>query len=198
MADTSNRHAEILFGNPPTNTVTAPPPVDSARRSAADVLFGEKATTASPRPAPAPTPKSHGDILFPNSALGLDLDDNMARIADVEGLTTAQQAEELRGFASIAKQFGLERHEARRLHDVYMKRRLTGDTDEWAAQAQHWATASRRSLRERFGASEAESLITELDALANTHPGLQRILEGGVGAHPDVVTMFAEQVRRRR
>jgi len=174
MSTTSRSHAEILFGDAPSDT--AP--------------LQRTATTSSA--------KSHAQILFPDAEQGLDLEDNMARIADVEGISTAQQAEELREFATMARQFGLERHEARRLHEVYTKRRLEGDTDHWASQTQHWATASRRALREHYGPAQAESLLQSLDALADTHPGLQRILEGGVGAHPEVVAMFAEHIRRGR
>ena len=205
MADTlipNRSHADILFGDPPSNTVPVPTPADSApRRSAEDVLFGETTgMTAAPLAGPAhpPTPRrSHAEILFGDVELDLGLEDNMRTIADVEGLTTAQQAAELREFATVVMHdVGLERPDARLLHEVYTKRRLAGDSDEWVAQAHEWAKTSRRQLRERYGAEQAEVLLTQLDAYAVAHPALQEILAGGVGAHPDVVAMFAEHVRR--
>jgi hypothetical protein len=178
-----------------------------SRPNPADVLFGTagkdaNTTTADAVARPATTPerkRNPADVLFGDAVTeSLDLRDNLHRVADAQGLSIAQQAEELREFATVTSDFGLTRQDAEHLHAVYTRRRLEGDTDDWVTQAQHWATASRRALRERYGPAEAESLLHALDALMESHPGLQRILEGGVGANPRIVEMFAEHVRRGR
>lgn len=122
-------------------------------RSLADRLFGQSvaertgaAATAAPAPqartgqAPARTPLA--ERLFGDSPEQyLDLDDNIARLADHEGLTAKQQADERCSFSSLAlDELGLERLQAQRLHDVITTHRTTGSTDE---QVQQWTVQSR-------------------------------------------------------
>ena len=139
--------------------------------------------------------QSHEEVLFGDVELDLDLEDNMRTVADDDGLTQQQQAQELREFATLAMHdVGLERHDARLLHEVCTKRRLAADSDEWVAPVGEWAKTSRRRLRERYGTEQAEVLLTQLDAYAAVDPTLQKILEGGVGAHPAILVT----VRRAR
>lgn len=68
-----------------------------------------------------------------------------------------------------------------------------------AATIREWETETRRQLRERYGDRDGDRRLAVARAFVKSRPGFQQMLnDSGVGSHPRLITMLAENVNTLR
>jgi hypothetical protein len=146
--------------------------------------------------APATRKKTDTEVLFGERLdQYLDLDDNMNRIADREGLSRQQVDTERREFSDLITDLGLDRSDAQKLHNLATDARLHRGDEAWTKKAQRWPEESRRTFRERYG-DEAESLDAAVSGLIEQHPALGKVVAGELAGRPEIRHMLVGVVRR--
>ena len=111
-------------------------------------------------------------------------------------MTTEQQTNIAREFATQMLDLGIDRSDAHRLADLLTQNILHGGSEDWDAAVAGWPERSRRELRERHGIVGGEQMMADVNRFISERPGLGDLLGDQVRHHPDVVLMIAGLTRR--
>lgn len=156
---------------------------------------GEGSTTAE-RLYDRPTADAAADFYPIEGLLKPTFDENLPRLGDKLGLTLEQQAAERHQFSETIRAAGLDLTVGRLIHNAWTSARLAPDTsteEDLLAQTE----ATRRALREHWGAADAEDLLRRAQKFVKQHPGLSKTLgTGTLGSRRDIVEALVEHVRR--
>lgn len=139
-----------------------------------------------------------GEMFSMEGMLASALDPNLTKLGDVTGMPIEQQKVERREFSAIARQAGLFPGVAKAIHNAWTSARLAPPMDEAEEdnQLREANTETRRALREKWGAEDAEDLLARAQKFVGQHPRLAEILStGGIGSRKEIVLALTEHVR---
>jgi hypothetical protein len=173
----------------------ATPTTEAPAKSPASI-YNMPSTPAAPN-GPRPAHQVFYDPVKTLAGPGSIVRSNLDRLGDSGVMTVEEGEAHVQTFASLAlHEVGLPDVDAQRLHTLYTDVRLAPPSEERVLK---WAEESRRSLRERFGAVEAQRLVTQVQALVDQHPALKKMFDeaGGLGAHPEVIDMLVDRALGR-
>lgn len=191
--------ADLFYGEPttPENHQGTPPPDGSAapRESRTITKDTEGALTTDA------VKDETEDILFGDTE-GLvtsyepSLSDSLDYFSDHVEITQDQRKAAISEAATVFSDARVPPEEAARLHG-HIVRHAVAPADDATREA--WATESRRELRERYGAAEAERRLKVARTFIANRPGLRDLLNAtGVGSHPDLVLSLADRANQLR
>jgi hypothetical protein len=86
-------------------------------------------------------------------------------------------------------------HDAAALHSRWTEHRLSGDSPQRRQQVAAWGEESGRQMREAHG-PEAAALVGQAQSLVRGRPTLAKVLDGGLGSHPEVTRILVDVVKR--
>ena len=194
-------------------------------KTAASVLFGNDKPAAAPstgtlvtgldlnapaRQTATPTARSGqasdstaASVMFGPVDVEAAVDTRDADLYDTLGATEKQRTEIKDTFVGIAKGSGLLQGLVASITAAYLDAELAAAraTDRKAhaeqveSQAVKDSRAARAGLRLRYGATEAEAVLTRTERFVSAHPALSKALGAhGLGSRPEIIAAIAHHV----
>jgi hypothetical protein len=137
--------------------------------------------------------------MYPVSvALAPKYQERRADLGDVLGLTQTQIREAEDTHTDAIRSSGVDPYGlGRAIYDHYVAGEIAAHRGNADVDVQALNEATRRELRETYGAAEADDLLARTAAFVQSHPKLGAILRAhGVGSRADVVAGLVDHVRR--